>query len=215
MLFLYFCFHVDKIVRQAGSIKGAHVCEVGPGPGGLTRSILNAGAADLLVVEKDTRFIPGLQVGGTPEHTQAWISSIDVKEAGVQLTLILVCELHINANAGFLTTSNLGKSINQQNPFIVDVFCLCPLLKVPCMTYTLMHLHESVFLTWACKGGKWKICHCKCFFILKGRPATLRELLAVEDKIHENTWLMLDYWIQICLLKISCLNTIYAGYYCI
>lgn len=55
------CFS-DKIVRKAGNLKNAYVCEVGPGPGGITRAILNSGAEDLLVVEKDTRFIPGLKV---------------------------------------------------------------------------------------------------------------------------------------------------------
>lgn len=52
----------DKIVRKSGNINHAYVCEVGPGPGGITRSILNAGVEELLVVEKDTRFIPGLQM---------------------------------------------------------------------------------------------------------------------------------------------------------
>ncbi|XP_077145177.1 dimethyladenosine transferase 1, mitochondrial isoform X2 [Ranitomeya variabilis] len=52
----------DKIVRKAGNIKNTYVCEVGPGPGGITRAILNSGAEELLVVEKDTRFIPGLKM---------------------------------------------------------------------------------------------------------------------------------------------------------
>ncbi|XP_054578113.1 dimethyladenosine transferase 1, mitochondrial isoform X2 [Eptesicus fuscus] len=52
----------DKIVRKAGNLRNAYVYEVGPGPGGITRSILNASVAELLVVEKDSRFLPGLQM---------------------------------------------------------------------------------------------------------------------------------------------------------
>lgn len=51
-----------KIVHFAGKLDGCHVCEVGPGPGGITRAILEQNVAHLHVIEKDRRFLPGLQV---------------------------------------------------------------------------------------------------------------------------------------------------------
>ncbi len=47
----------DTIVRYAGDIKNCNVIEIGPGPGGLTRSLLKAGAKKLFVIEKDERCI--------------------------------------------------------------------------------------------------------------------------------------------------------------
>lgn len=46
-----------KIARLAGPIEGRTVIEVGPGPGGLTRALLEAGA-HVIAVEKDERFLP-------------------------------------------------------------------------------------------------------------------------------------------------------------
>ncbi len=44
-----------RIAKAAGAVKGATVIEIGPGPGGLTRAILSAGARCVIAVEKDTR----------------------------------------------------------------------------------------------------------------------------------------------------------------
>lgn len=52
----------DRIVRAAGNIRGGEVCEVGPGPGSITRSIINRNPSRLIVVEKDRRFEAPLQV---------------------------------------------------------------------------------------------------------------------------------------------------------
>ncbi len=44
-----------KIARHAGELKGFNVIEIGPGPGGLTRALLAAGASEVYVIEKDQR----------------------------------------------------------------------------------------------------------------------------------------------------------------
>jgi 16S rRNA (adenine1518-N6/adenine1519-N6)-dimethyltransferase len=49
-----------KIARLAGFSPGERVIEVGPGPGGLTRALLEAGAR-VIAVEKDERFRPLLE----------------------------------------------------------------------------------------------------------------------------------------------------------
>jgi dimethyladenosine transferase 1 len=52
----------DKIIRSARlPFQKSLVVEVGPGPGLLTRSILDAGVEHLVVVEKDARFLPSLE----------------------------------------------------------------------------------------------------------------------------------------------------------
>lgn len=53
---------LDRIARTAGDLEGKHVVEVGPGPGGITRSILGQGASRCTVIEKDPRFLPSLEL---------------------------------------------------------------------------------------------------------------------------------------------------------
>jgi 16S rRNA (adenine1518-N6/adenine1519-N6)-dimethyltransferase len=47
-----------KIARLAGPFDGGAVIEVGPGPGGLTRALVESDAGTVIAVEMDPRFLP-------------------------------------------------------------------------------------------------------------------------------------------------------------
>ena len=49
-----------KVARAAGDLQGATVIEVGPGPGGLTRALLMAGAERVIAIERDERCLDAL-----------------------------------------------------------------------------------------------------------------------------------------------------------
>lgn len=58
--FLFDSQLLDKIAAVPGPLLGETVFEVGPGPGGLTRALLKAGAT-VIVVERDHRCLPVLE----------------------------------------------------------------------------------------------------------------------------------------------------------
>jgi len=65
-----------RIARAAGANEGGTFYEVGPGPGGLTRSLLAEGADKVIAVERDARCLPALE-----EIARAWPGKLDIISA--------------------------------------------------------------------------------------------------------------------------------------
>ena len=53
-----------RIARAAGDLRGTTAVEIGPGPGGLTRALLLAGAAHVVAIEVDPRAVAALDAIG-------------------------------------------------------------------------------------------------------------------------------------------------------
>ncbi len=94
-----------QIAATAGDLKGRTVIEVGPGPGGLTRSLLAAGAAPLIAIERDHRCVTALlDLVAASENRLTVVpdDAIEVDEAALaaahngSLPMIIVANLPYN-----------------------------------------------------------------------------------------------------------------------
>ena len=90
-----------KIARLAGISAGETVIEVGPGPGGLTRALLEAGA-DVVAVEKDPRFVPLLEELAAHAPGQLRILNEDALTAALPAGAPIVANLPYNVGTPLL-----------------------------------------------------------------------------------------------------------------
>ncbi|HYF21914.1 MAG TPA: 16S rRNA (adenine(1518)-N(6)/adenine(1519)-N(6))-dimethyltransferase RsmA [Caulobacteraceae bacterium] len=70
-----------KIARLAGPFEGRAVIEVGPGPGGLTRALLESDAGRVIAIEKDPRFLGLLAETGDAAPGRLSVVEADALEA--------------------------------------------------------------------------------------------------------------------------------------
>jgi 16S rRNA (adenine1518-N6/adenine1519-N6)-dimethyltransferase len=91
---------LDRIARVPGPLDDETVYEVGPGPGGLTRALLRAGAR-VTAVERDRRCLPALA-----ELGEAFAGRLDVV-AGDALEVEPPADAHIVANLPY----NVGTAL--------------------------------------------------------------------------------------------------------
>ncbi len=98
----------DKIARGAGPLGGLTVFEIGPGPGGLTRSLLNAGAEKVIAIEFDPRAVAALQslraaAGGRLEIIHGDALQVDLVTLAPDAKRAIVANLPYNIATPLLT----------------------------------------------------------------------------------------------------------------
>lgn len=100
-----------RVATAGGSVEGKTVIEVGPGPGGLTRALLESGVAKLIAIELDDRFAEGLRAWPETRSGKLHVHHGDartanpaelVKANGGELPAMIIANLPYNVGTPLL-----------------------------------------------------------------------------------------------------------------
>lgn len=93
-----------RIAAVPGDLAGAEVLEVGPGPGGLTRALLAAGAR-VTAIERDRRCIPAL--AELADHYPGMLTVIEADALAIDAASLFAGKPHIVSNLPY----NIGTAL--------------------------------------------------------------------------------------------------------
>lgn len=102
--FLFDTQLLARIAAVPGNLSGASVFEVGPGPGGLTQALLQAGAK-VTAVERDERCLPALQ--DLSDHFPGQLTVINEDALAIDLSELFDQPFHIASNLPY----NVGSAL--------------------------------------------------------------------------------------------------------
>jgi 16S rRNA (adenine1518-N6/adenine1519-N6)-dimethyltransferase len=74
---------LKRVATAGGAVEGRTVIEVGPGPGGLTRALLDGGVGRLIAIELDDRFAEGLSLWPEARDGRLAVHHGDALEADI------------------------------------------------------------------------------------------------------------------------------------
>lgn len=102
---------LKRTALAAGPVKGRTVIEVGPGPGGLTRALLEEGAEKVIAIETDERFAEALREWPDAKTGRLFVHERDARkvawkkviaEAGGETPVMIIANLPYNVGTNLL-----------------------------------------------------------------------------------------------------------------